>query len=111
MSLRKPALGAALFITAATGLGAGPAAAMTMPDVMDVSCLARDVLSDYLDRAYGEGRLARAELDNGNQVELFVSRKGTWTLVEMTPDGQGCVHAYGQRMKVEDGAPKRHSPS
>ena len=85
---------------------------MTMPDVMDVSCLARDTMSHYLDRAYGEGRIAQAELDNGNQVELFVSRRGTWTLVEMTPDGQGCVQAYGQRMKVEGKRlPTRHSPS
>ncbi len=90
----------------------GQAGAMGMPDHMDESCLAQDRLSNYLDRAYGEGRIARAELDNGHQVELFASRRGTWTLVELTPDGQGCVHAYGQRMKVDgSGVPIQRSPS
>ncbi|MDA1100906.1 MAG: hypothetical protein O2967_18185 [Proteobacteria bacterium] len=98
MSLRNIALSAALALPITT---ASMNSALAMPDFMDVSCLARDTLSNYLDRAYGEGRIAQAELDNGNQVELFVSRQGTWTLVEMMPDGQGCVHAYGRHMKVD----------
>ena len=85
---------------------------MAMPDHMDESCLAQDTLNNYLERAYGEGRIARAELDNGHLVELFASRRGTCTLVELTPDGQGCVHAYGQRMKMDsDGLPIQRSPS
>jgi len=112
MSFKTFVLSLALVLPAAIGSAAGPALAMAMPDVMDVNCLARDTMSHYLDRAYGEGRIAQAELDNGNQVELFVSRSGTWTLVEMTPDGQGCVQAYGQHMKVEGRrVPVRQSPS
>lgn len=111
MSLKNLTLCAALVLPV-TLAAFSPALAMTVPDTMDVSCLARDTLSNYLDRAYGEGRIARAELDNGNPVELFASRRGTWTLVEMMPDGLGCVHAYGKRMKVEDGGmPPPHSPS
>jgi hypothetical protein len=51
-----------VFITLAA---VNPALPVTVPDIMDVSCLARDTLSNYLDRAYGEGRMAQAELDNG----------------------------------------------
>lgn len=88
------------------------ASAMTKPDFLAESCLALGTMRDYLGRAYGERRAAQAELDNGNPVELFVSRQGTWTLVEMTPDGQGCVHAYGKHMKLDGGGmPKRNTPS
>ncbi len=97
--------------TAMTLALAVPTAAVAMPDIMDVSCLARDTLNDYLDRAYGEGRIAQAELENGHGVELFLSRRGTWTLVELMPDGQSCVHAYGQRMKVNGNLPVKHNPS
>jgi|TARA_B100001971_G_scaffold173451_1_gene166354 hypothetical protein len=115
MSPKNLALTAALALPFAFAtISPAPAMAMTMikPDFRAVSCLARGTLRDYLDRAYGEGRIAQGELENGNQVELFVSRQGTWTLVEMTPDGQGCVHAYGKRMKLDGGGrPARHSPS
>ncbi len=111
MSLKNLALSAALALPF-TIAAVDRAPAVTVPDIMDVSCLARDTLRNYLDRAYGEGRMAQAELDNGNQVELFVSRRGTWTLVEMMPDGLGCVHAFGKHMKVDGrGLPVPHSPS
>jgi len=99
----------ALPITIAT---VSQAPAMTKPTFLAESCLTLGTLRDYLDRAYGERPTAQAELDTGNPVELFVSRQGTWTLVEMTPDGQGCVHAYGKHMKLDGGGmPKRNTPS
>jgi hypothetical protein len=113
MPATKSVLYSALVVlTTSFALNSSPAKAMAMPDIMDVSCLAQDTLSRYLDRAYGEGRIAQAQLDNGNQVELFASRQGTWTLVELMPDGQGCVHAYGKRLKVEGGGtPALDSPT
>ena len=87
------------------------AQAAVLPDMLDVSCLARDTLNNYLDRAYGEGRIAQAELDNGRRVELFLSRRGTWTLVELMPNGLGCVHAHGQSLKVDIHLPTKHNPS
>lgn len=83
----------------------------TEADGLDVGCLARDTLNDYLSGAYGEGRIAQAQLQNGHQVELFLSRRGTWTLVELMPDGQGCIHAYGQHMKVDGNPQTKHKPS
>ncbi len=90
---------------------AAPGAAAAMPDIMDVSCLEHKVLNEYLGRAYGESRIAQAQLENGHPVELFLSRRGTWTLVELMPDGQGCVHAYGQRMKLDGGLSIKHNPT
>ena len=112
MSYGNFILRAAVLAFAAAPLALAPqTGAVAMPDMKEISCLARDTLTDYLDRAYGEGRIAQAELDNGNQVELFLSRRGSWTLVELIPDGQSCVHAYGQRMKVNGGLPVKHNPS
>ena len=65
------------------------------------SCLARAALTSYLERAFGEARVAVGELDNGHRVEIFASRQGSWTLVEFMPDGQGCINAHGTRMRVE----------
>ncbi|MBT3532777.1 MAG: hypothetical protein HN478_02800 [Rhodospirillaceae bacterium] len=111
MSKLNLALGAALALPLVLIGLIGGTGAVAMPHMSDVSCLARDTLNDYLDRAYGEGRIAHAELENGHKVELFLSRRGTWTLVELMPDGKGCVHAYGQRMKVDTSLPAGHNPS
>lgn len=107
--VRAAALGLSLFVAAAAG--GGPAFAMGMEESIDVNCLARDALRHYLNRAYGEGRVAQGELDTGNQVELFVSRNGTWTLVEMKAEGLGCVQAYGKHMRFDlSKVPARQSP-
>lgn len=79
--------------------GAQPAVAME--DVDTPSCLTYDVMTNYLDRAFDEGRVAVGELENGHAVEMFASRNGTWTLVEIMPNGNGCIRASGTRMKVE----------
>jgi hypothetical protein len=73
------------------------AAAQDMP----TECLGHGDLRSYLDRAFAETRVAVAEAENGNRVELFASRRGSWTLVELKPDGQSCIQAHGKRMRVE----------
>ena len=112
MSFLKCALSAVVAVPLALALPIQVAAQVAaMPDMMDVSCLAHDTLNNYLERAYGEDRIAQAELENGHRVELFLSRLGTWTLVELMPNGLGCVHAYGQRMKIDTSLPAKHKPS
>ena len=64
-------------------------------------CLRHSELAIYLERAFNESRVAVAELENGNRMELFASRRGTWTLVELMPDGMSCVNAHGKSMRVE----------
>ena len=55
------------------------------------------MLVTYLDRAFSEQPVSAGELDNGNQVELFTSRWGSWTLVERLPDGEIRIVASGLR--------------
>ena len=105
------AIAAPLALAAPAQVSARSNTMLNTSGTMDVSCLARDTLNDYLERAYGEDRIAQAVLQNGHQVELFLSRRGTWTLVELMPNGLGCVHAYGQRMKVDTKLPTKPNPS
>ena len=81
----------------AVGVG-GPASAA--PE----DCMGFLELEDYLDRAFAEARIESGLLENGNPVYLFVSRAGSWTLVESVPDGQACVHASGTHWQPRRGA-------
>lgn len=94
-----PILG--LVIALASGSAAAMDDNMPMDDYAELSCLAHGELTNYLGRAYGEGRVASGELEDGNGIELFVSRNGSWTLIEKHADGTACVQASGQRMQVE----------
>lgn len=55
----------------------------------------RDMLTTYLDRAFAERPVSAGELDSGNEVELFTSRWGSWTLVENLPGGEVRIIASG----------------
>ena len=90
------------FVIALTAAMVGfTAQAQSVESDIDQKCLGHNELAIYLDRAFKETRVAVAELENGNRMELFASRRGTWTLVELMPDGKGCVNAHGKRMRVE----------
>jgi len=36
-----------------------------------------------------------------NRVEFYASRQGTWTMLEMTADGFGCVASHGNGLQVQ----------
>ncbi len=82
---------------AALALAASPAPAMEMDAG---NCLGHEKLTLYLDRAFAETRVAVARLENGNEMELFASRRGSWTLIERMPGGNSCVQAHGSQMRV-----------
>ena len=65
------------------------------------NCLGHEKLTVYLDRAFAEARVAVARLENGNRMELFASRRGSWTLIERMPGGDSCIQAHGSQMRVE----------
>lgn len=88
-------------LAALVGVAVSVQQAHAMEDVDAPSCLTYEVMASYLDRAFDEGRVAVGELENGHAVEMFASRSGTWTLVEIMPNGNGCIRASGTRMKVE----------
>jgi len=50
--------------------------------------LGHDMLTTDLDCAVTERPVARRELDGGDEVELFTSHWGSWTLVERLPEAR-----------------------
>jgi hypothetical protein len=40
-------------------------------------------------------------MDEGQPAELYASRRGTWTLVEIHQNGMGCIRAYGEQFHLE----------
>lgn len=101
MTLKKIATHAA-WLGAAAWLLAVPAVAQEdVPLDKAARCLPHDVLVKYLDKAFDESRIARAALDEGQPIEIYASRRGTWTLVQVHSDGLGCVNAYGDHFQLE----------
>ncbi len=76
-----------------------------------VHCLPRQELNSYLGRAWNESRQLSGDLENGNPMAIYVSRRGSWTLVEFRPDGQACVHASGSRMSPHLARETKRSPA
>lgn len=76
--------------------------ALTKPEgYLQTHCMENGYLVSYLNKAFGEIEIANAESEDGHPIQLYVSRKGSWTLVELLPDGSGCVNAAGQRMYIK----------
>ena len=95
-------LAATAWLGATACLLATPALAQEDAPIDKASrCLPHTTLVSYLDKAFDESRIATAALDEGIPVELYVSRRGTWTLVEVHSDGLGCINAYGERFQFD----------
>ncbi len=95
--------GVALALTASPGLA--------MEADRSGNCLNHEQLTVYLDRAFSEARVAEALMENGNEMQLFASRRGSWTLIERLPDGESCIHAHGSRMRFERNSVAKHPAS
>ena len=59
-------------------------------------CAERDTLGGFLERTYHEHRDALGVTPSGHLVELFVSDKGSWTLVLSMANGISCIISSGQ---------------
>ena len=75
-------------------------------------CLGKDSMADYLKRAWDEVPVIRAKLDNGHKTHLYVSHRGSWTLVEYRVDGKACVKASGDQLtSFQDRLPEKKPQS
>ena len=64
-------------------------------------CAERDTLGGFLERTYHEHRDALGVTPSGHLVELFVSDKGSWTLVLSMANGISCIISSGQGWQDE----------
>ena len=58
-------------------------------------CVDRGVALRQLQQRYGESPTALGLASNGNVVELFTSKTGSWTIIVTRPSGTSCVVASG----------------
>lgn len=68
-------------------------------------CSARDKMVGHLENKYGE-RLRGAGLQSlDGLMELYVSDKGSWTLLLTRPDGKSCPVAVGEHWMDQNPTP------
>lgn len=62
------------------------------------ACMPRDVLVQALEQRFKETSVAIALIDSGEQIEIFASRSGSWTIAMARGDIY-CVVVTGQGWK------------
>jgi hypothetical protein len=72
-------------------------AALTAPRSMpETPCGKRTDVVRMLHDNFGEGPIGQGLADSGAVAEVFLSAKGTWTIVATTPNGVSCMVGTGQ---------------
>lgn len=75
---------------------------------LGASCLPRDAATEQLSQRYDEQPVARGLRANGTMAELWLSPKGSWTLLVTLPDGLSCILDGGTDMDMRP--PMRGQP-
>ena len=57
------------------------------------SCMKQGELLSFLYDAHHETWFANGRLANGRPIEVYMSKAGSWTMVEFIDDGYGCIHS------------------
>jgi hypothetical protein len=95
---------AALMVALPVGWAAGDQTAIPnrrgtvpMPHAMQaMPCGKRTDVVKMLRDNFGESPIAHGLADSGAVAEIFISSKGTWTIVATAPDGTTCMVGSGQ---------------
>ena len=97
---------AALMVALPVGWAAGDQTAIPesnrrgtvpMPHAMQaMPCGKRTDVVKMLRDNFGEAPIAHGLADSGAVAEIFISSKGTWTIVATAPDGTTCMVGSGQ---------------
>ena len=65
------------------------------------ACAVRADIVQKLDETYKEARQAIALTKQGGLLEIFVSEKGTWSILVSTPGGKSCLVAVGENWQQQ----------
>ena len=63
-------------------------------------CAARDEVVQRLWDRWQEAQVALAVINDGKLLEIFVSERGSWTVIISDPNGRACVASAGQEWTV-----------
>ncbi len=95
-SFRGLAVSAVLFavtLTASISISTD-ASSQTLP--MNLQCGNRDQMVKTLGNRFKEDPFAMGLASNVNLFEVFISKKGTWTILSTRADGRTCIIAAGK---------------
>ena len=59
-------------------------------------CASHEQVVKYLSRTHSEVAVYMGLTGSGHVLEVFVSPKGTWTILVTRPNGRACVTAFGE---------------
>lgn len=86
-SIGRPLTGAVLAAMIAIGLSAGPAAAQ--------ACVKHEEIVEKLKGKFQEKQLGYGLIGDKAIMELYASKKGSWTIIVTRSNGISCVIAAG----------------
>ena len=81
----------------AAALTLGPSATQANAQIL---CGPHDQVAESLNGKFKESRAGLGLAGDGNVVELFVSQKGSWTMVVTRPNGTSCLVAAGDNWEI-----------
>lgn len=64
------------------------------------TCTNREKLINFLTSEYSETLQVMGLVDNSGVMEIYVSEKGTWTIVVTSPKGTSCVIGAGDNWEA-----------
>ncbi|HXK54632.1 MAG TPA: hypothetical protein PK405_08105 [Hyphomicrobiales bacterium] len=95
MDLLHPIASARPVLLAAAAIAFAAAPAFTPKAAEAAVCLERKALISYLSERFSEKPRALGLVESANVMEVYVSGKGTWTIVVSDPRGLSCIVAAG----------------
>jgi len=63
-------------------------------------CGERTEITKSLGMKYREKLVASGLADAGSMIEIFASKKGTWTMIVTSPNGRSCYLASGENWEA-----------
>jgi len=66
-----------------------------------ISCMKQGELLSFLYDAFHETWFANGRLANGQPVEVYMSKTGSWTMVEFIDNGYGCIQSSDHDKQIE----------
>jgi hypothetical protein len=75
-------------------------AATTGASALEVRCAKHSMMLNLLTKKYSEKQVATGTVNEDRLMQLFVSPKGSWTLLMTKTDGEACIVAAGQNWEA-----------
>jgi len=82
-------------VALAGALAASLCALSSSASAVQVQCASHNQMVGLLSKKYSENPVAMGTVNTDRYMQLFVSEKGTWTILVTKTDGEACIVAAG----------------